>query len=138
MSLSLRLYFENPVGRILEHPDGYAVVQYHAGKRELDYLQAFLRHTGQLLQLRGWNRLLGDQRQMSPYTEEEGQWIVDYWLSHQNQGREVYGAVILPEDEFARLSVDLVEQEAKAAALTYRLFKNEADALVWLRQIPAA
>ncbi|AIZ63968.1 hypothetical protein PK28_10215 [Hymenobacter sp. DG25B] len=132
------MYFENPVGRIMEHPDEYAVIQYHAGERALDCLQAFLRHTGQLLRLHGWNRLLGDQRLMSPYTPEESQWIVEYWLAHQNQGQAVYGAVILPEDEFARLSVNQVMQEAQAAALTYRLFDNEAAAVAWLKQVPAA
>jgi hypothetical protein len=50
----------------------------------------------------------------------------------------VYGAVILPEDEFARLSVNQVMQEAQAAALTYRLFDNEAAAVAWLKQVPAA
>ncbi len=30
----------NPVGRVMEHPDGYAVVQYHAGPRKLHHLTA--------------------------------------------------------------------------------------------------
>ncbi|QIX60218.1 hypothetical protein FY528_01130 [Hymenobacter lutimineralis] len=131
---AMRLYFENPVGRVLEHPDGYAYIQYHPGPRKLHHLQAFLTHTSQLLRLRNWNKLLGDQRQMAPFTPEESEWIVDYWLSAKNQGSSVYGAVLLPEDVFARLSVNNMLQEAKAAALTYRMFSSEADAIVWLRQ----
>ncbi|MGY2134941.1 hypothetical protein ACW9KT_22105 [Hymenobacter sp. HD11105] len=61
------------MGRILEHPQGYARVEYHAGARDMAYLQAYLRHVGQLLQLRGWHKLLGDQRQLTPYTPEESQ-----------------------------------------------------------------
>jgi hypothetical protein len=132
----LRLYFENPVGRILEHPDGYAVVQYHAGKRKLHHLQAFLTHTGQLLERRGWAKLLGDQRLMAPFTDEEGQWILNHWLQASARGRDIYGAVLLPNDVFARLSVAQVMTEAKAAALTYRLFDSEAEAEAWLRQLP--
>ncbi|KUG08574.1 hypothetical protein [Solirubrum puertoriconensis] len=131
---ALRLYFENPVGRVLEHPDGYAVVQYHAGKRKLQHLQAFLTHTGRLMQLRNWNKLLGDQRLMSPFTEEESQWIVGYWLSQEQQNGNIYGAVLLPNDVFARLSVNNMMHEAKAAALTYRMFDSETDAVAWLRQ----
>ncbi|WP_400192680.1 hypothetical protein [Hymenobacter sp. B81] len=128
----MRLYFDNPVGRILEHPDGYAVLQYHPGPRKLAHLQAYLTHTGRLLQLRGWNKILGDQRLLSPFTEEESKWIVEYWLSPETQGREVYGAVLVPHDVFARLSVNNLLHEAKAAALTYRLFEHEPDAVEWL------
>jgi len=133
---ALRLYFENPVGRVLEHPDGYAVVQYHAGKRKLHHLQAFLTHTGQLLRRNGWNKLLGDQRLMTPFTEEESAWIVQHWLQASERGNEVYGAVLVPNDVFARLSVSQVMSEAKAAALTYRLFDTEEAAQDWLKQLP--
>lgn len=133
---ALRVYFENSVGRILEHPAGYALIQYHAGARELAYLQAFLRHVGQLLKLREWHKILGDHRVMTPYTEEESQWIVDYWLSYNNQGREIYGAVVVALDEWAQLPDSYRLQEAQAGAMTYRLFDDEATALTWLQQRP--
>lgn len=132
-----RLYFNNPVGRIMEHPDGYAHVIYEPGPRRLDYLQAFLTHVGQLLRLRGWHKIFGDQRLMTPYTPEESQWIVDYWLTAEQRGSTtIYGAVLLPQDAFARLSVSQVMTEAQAAALTYRQFDSEAAAHEWLRQVP--
>ncbi|WP_157780984.1 hypothetical protein [Hymenobacter sedentarius] len=132
-----RLYFNNPVGRVMEHPDGYAHVIYEPGARQLHHLQAFLTHTGQLLRLRGWHKLLGDQRQLAPYTPEESQWIVDYWLTAEQRGTHtIYGAVVLPQDVFARLSVSEIMSEAKAAALTYRLFDSEETAQDWLRQLP--
>ncbi|HEX8349395.1 MAG TPA: hypothetical protein VF598_05505 [Hymenobacter sp.] len=132
---TVRVYFENPVGRVLEHPDGYALVQYKPGKRQLYHLQAFLTHAGHLLQRRGWYKLLGDQRFMEPFTPEESAWIVDYWLTRARQGSEVYGAVVLPNDVFARLSVSQVINEAKAAAMTYRLFDNEDEAKAWLLEM---
>ncbi len=131
-----RLYFENPVGRLLEHPEGFAVFQYHPGKRKFADLQALLVHTRNLLERNQWHRMLGDQRLMAPFTEEESTWIVDYWLdaTRQRPGG-IYGAVILANDVFARLSMDQVMHEAKASALTYRLFDNEANAVAWLRQV---
>ncbi|MBC6989565.1 MULTISPECIES: hypothetical protein [Hymenobacter] len=131
-----RLYFANSVGSITEHPDGYAIVRYNAGPRQLDHLQAFLAHASQLLRSRNWHKMLGDQRLMSPYTPEEQAWIVDYWLMRQQtEGRAVYGAVVVPHDVFARLSLSQMMHEAQAAALTYRLFDEEEVAIAWLRQL---
>ena len=130
------VYFENSVGRILEHPDGYALIQYNAGDRRLDHLQAFLMHVGRLLSQRGWHRILADQRQMTAFTAEESAWIVDHWLGQNDQRPDqVHGAVILPQDAFASLSVSQVMYEAQAAALTYRLFAEEAEAQAWLRTV---
>lgn len=134
---SLRVYFENPVGRVMEHPSGYAYVTYNEGLRELGHLQAFLTHTGQLLRRQGWNRLLGDQRLMSPYTDGERSWILDYWIERTAEGSQIYGAVLLPHDVFARLSLSQMMNEAREAALTYRLFEDEDSAAAWLRQLPA-
>jgi hypothetical protein len=41
-----RLYLNNPVGRVLEHPDGYAHIIYEPGPRQLHHLQTFLTHAG--------------------------------------------------------------------------------------------
>ncbi|TGE25402.1 hypothetical protein E5K00_09495 [Hymenobacter aquaticus] len=131
-----RLYFENPVGRLLEHPTGYAIVEYNAGTRKLSDMQAFLTHASQLLQSRGWRKMLGDQHLMSPFTDDERAWIKDFWVSRTAAGSTIYGAVILPQDVFARLSLSLVMSEAQESALTYRLFDNEADATQWLAQLP--
>lgn len=135
-SSSAQLYFENNAGRLFEHIDGYVVFQYHAGKRTLADLQALLTHTSNLLDRNQWHRLLGDQRLMSPFTEEESTWITTYWLdgSRQRPGG-IYGAIILAHDVFARLAMTQVMHEAKASALTYRLFESEEKAVAWLRQV---
>ena len=129
----LPVYFQNPAGRVLEHPAGYAVFEYAPGKRQLSDLQALLVHTGQLLRRHQWNRLLGDQRRMSPFTEEESKWIVEYWLDPANQSPGgLYAAVLLAEDVFARLATAQLINDAKAAALTYHMFDNEQAAVAWL------
>lgn len=134
-STALRVYFENSVGRIAEHPDGYAYVTYNAGPRKMEHFQAFLIHVSQLLHRQGWRKLLGDQRLMSPFTEEERLWIMNYWLTRSTVGRQMYGAILVPQDVFARLSVSQMISEAREAALTYRLFDNEFEASSWLRQL---
>ncbi len=135
MLATLTIYFENAAGRLLEHPDGYVVFRYYAGKRKFIDLQALFVHTRNLLQRNNWHRLLGDQRLMAPFTPEESAWIVSYWLdgTHQRSGG-LYGAVLLANDVFARLSMGQVMHEAKASALTYRLFDNEVEAVSWLLQ----
>jgi len=136
-SASLSLYFENAAGRLLEHPDHYVVFQYHAGKRKFTDLQALLTHTGILLRRNNWHKLLGDQRLMVPFTEEESKWIVEYWLDGpQQRDGGLYGAILVAHDVFARLSMSQIMHEAQAASLTYRLFENEKEATTWLRQLP--
>jgi hypothetical protein len=134
---TLRFYFENSVGRLLENSKGYAVVEYKAGARKLNDLQALLTHASRLLARNGWNKLLGDQRLMSPFTPEESKWLTEYWLSAaQLHTDSVYGAVLLPHDVFARLSVSQLMHDAKASAMTYRLFEDLAAAEQWLVQLP--
>ena len=132
----LTIYFENNVATVCEHPAGYVVFTYKPGKRAFAELQAVLTHLGNLLRRRDWYRILGDQRAMSPFTEQENAWIVDYWLdvTRQRPGG-LYAAVLLAEDVFARLAATQLRFENKQAALTYRLFENEAEAAAWLRQL---
>lgn len=70
-AFSPKLFFENPAGRLLEHPNGYVVFQYHPGKRKLSDLQTLLTHTHNLLDRNMWHRMLCDQRLMAPFTAEE-------------------------------------------------------------------
>jgi hypothetical protein len=102
----LRVYFENPVGRLLEQPvGGYLVVEYHNGPRKLSDLQAFLTQAGELLALRGWDRLIADQGQMPAFTQEEAEWVSQYWLNRTQQRTDLlHGAMLLPHDVFERLS----------------------------------
>jgi hypothetical protein len=134
---TLRLYFENAVGRLLENPKGYLVVEYKSGPRKLSDLQAFLHHASQALTRNNWHKMLGDQHLMSPFTPEESQWITEYWLSATHvRTTTVYGAVLLSHDVFARLSMSQLMHDAKASAMTYRLFEDLVAAEQWLVQLP--
>jgi hypothetical protein len=101
-----RVFFENPVGRLLEQPvGGYLVVEYYNGPRKLSDLQAFLTQAGQVLALRGWDRLIADQGQMPAFTPEETEWVSQYWFTRTQQRTDLlHGAMLLPHDVFKRLS----------------------------------
>lgn len=124
-------YFQNPVGRLLEHPRGYALVEYRPGPRQLSDLQGLLAQLVRLLTQRGWDRVLADQRLMQPYTPEESEWIRGNWLT---RGIVFRGAILLPQDVFARLASSQLVHEAKAASLSYRMFEEPAAAETWLLQ----
>ena len=102
----LRTYFENPVGRLLEHPVGdYIVVEYGTGPRQLSELQAFLTEAGQLLAQRGWDKLRSHKGMMPAFTQEETKWVTDYWFTGmQRRPDMLYGAMLLPHEVFASLS----------------------------------
>lgn len=99
-------YFENPVGRLLEHPAGhYISVEYHDGPRQLSELQAFLTHAGLLLARCGWDKLLGQQGLMGAFTPEEIEWAAGYWRTKTAQPIALlYGALLLPHEVFLHLS----------------------------------
>jgi hypothetical protein len=132
----LPLYFENPIGRLYEHPDGYVVIDYNAGARQLREFQAFLNHLEHLLKRRGWNKMLANQRLLAPFTDEERSWIKEQWLqvSHALQ-REMVAAVLLPEDVFARLAMSTLMQGAREGVLLYQVFNDAQEAAAWLRQV---
>jgi len=132
----LPVYFQNAVGRLLEHPAGYVVFQYHAGKRALADFRALLTHTGQLLRRNRWHRILADQRRMTPFTEQETAWVTTFWLDPANQPPGgLHAAVMLADDVFARLATNMMRETLQSAALTYRLFKDESTAAAWLVQV---
>ncbi|WP_139921886.1 hypothetical protein [Hymenobacter sp. DG01] len=132
----LPLYYENPIGRLYEHPDGYVVVDYNAGQRQFNTFQAFLNHLENLLKRRGWNKMLANQRLLTPFSPEESHWIREQWLtvSHALQ-REMIAAVLLPQDVFARLSMsNLMQGVQREGVLVYRVFNDAQQAAAWLGQ----
>ncbi len=101
----LHTYFENPVGRLLEHPvEHYILVEYSTGPRQLTELQAFLNQAGQLLAQRGWDKLHSHQGMMGAFTQEEIAWITEYWSTKKHHPTDLYGAMLLPHEVFAHLS----------------------------------
>jgi hypothetical protein len=101
----LHTYFENAVGRLLEHPvEQYVLVEYRTGPRQLSELQAFLNQAGQLLAQRGWDNVQRHEGMMAAFTPAELAWITEYWSSKTHRPTDLYSAMLLPHDIFAQLS----------------------------------
>ena len=126
-----QLYFENAMGRLYAHPDGYALLRYHASARSLLDVQEGLIHVGRLLQRRGWHKLLSDQRQLLPFTENEQALILDYWQARHFTMGPTIGAVLPSPDTLTHHSFTHIWEQARGA-LRYRLFDDEAEAAAWL------
>ncbi|OGX87920.1 hypothetical protein BEN47_10355 [Hymenobacter lapidarius] len=131
-----RLYFENAVGRLYEHPDGYALFQYNDGKRTLSELQGLLSHLRNVLERNRWYRFLTDQRQLAPFTPEEIDWLVGHWRDTAAQHPAgLYGAVVMSHNVFTRLAMGQIVQQANTATMHFRRFETEAEATTWLAQV---
>ncbi len=101
----LHTHFENPVGRVLEHPiEHYIRVEYSAGPRQAGELQAFLNCAGALLAQRGWDKLQHHEGSMAALTPEEVTSISNYWATQRHSPTDLYGAMLLPHEVFAQLS----------------------------------
>ncbi|MBF9236207.1 hypothetical protein I2I05_02250 [Hymenobacter sp. BT683] len=127
------LYFENANGRIWEEPEGYLRLEYRPGPREILQFRALLTHVAQALSRRNWDKILVDQRDMAPFSPAEQAWMTNEWLPYavQNHGYR-YGAVLVANNVFARLSMNQLVMATRNLAHTYRTFEAEAPAMVWL------
>ncbi|TGE04789.1 hypothetical protein [Hymenobacter fodinae] len=133
----LPLYFENPTGRLYEHPDGYAILTYNRAPRQLATFQAFLQHLENLLKRHGWNKILADHRQMTPFTQEEQTFLHEHWLllSHTVQ-KGMFSAVLIPDEPLAQLPAEQqTPHPMRVGELTYHLFTQVEPATAWLRSL---
>ncbi|AWM34296.1 hypothetical protein [Hymenobacter nivis] len=133
------VYFENAVGRVWEEPLHYLRLDYYAAPREEVAFRALLTHALHALVRRGWGKMLIDQRKMAPYSDAERAWMLDEWLPRAiREGGYRYGAVVLAENPFARVSMTRLSLAARELGNTYKTFDTEADAAAWLTQAVVA
>ncbi|UOQ97795.1 hypothetical protein MUN81_21530 [Hymenobacter sp. 5317J-9] len=127
------LYFENSIGRIWEEPEGYVRLEYRAGVREPVQFRAMLTHLAQAMGRHRWSKALIDQREMTPFTPAELDWMANEWLpSAVRECGYRYGAALVAHDVFARLAMNQLVMASRGLAHTYRTFESEADAVAWL------
>ena len=127
------LYFENAAGRVWEEPLNYLRLEYRAGPREEIVFRALFTHVLRAMQRRGWGKMLIDQRKMSPLSDAERTWMVDEWLPRAvSEANYRYGAVVLAEDVFARVSMTRLSMASRDLGKIYKTFGTEAEATNWL------
>lgn len=114
---TLPLYFENAAGQVREHPAGYGVICYTAGKREPGTFEELGTRLGQLLLARRWNRFLSDQRLLAPLTETEKAWTTDHWVNQATlRPAHLREAILTAGDVFTRLSLAQILNQAATTA----------------------
>ncbi|UOQ69868.1 hypothetical protein [Hymenobacter volaticus] len=107
-------YFENAIGRITEHPEGYAFVLYYNVPRQLNDLRALLMHLGQLLLRRGWHRILVDMYSIQPLTEPEKAMLAKEWYGGViARPQRICTAFIMAKDAVTRLSIREIQIYAR-------------------------
>jgi hypothetical protein len=132
------LYFENATGQVRENPAGYVVVSYSAGKRTIAEFNTLLTKAGQLLLARKWQRMLSDQRLMATFTEEEKVWSAEHWLGQRiARPTQLWVAMLVPLDVFARLSIAQVLSQATPGTVNYQPFTQEQAAHDYLIKLSA-
>ncbi|WP_375416053.1 hypothetical protein [uncultured Hymenobacter sp.] len=130
---SRTIYFENQAGRIWEEPADYLRLDYRAGARSAEQLQALLTHLLRALVRRGWHRALINQQEMVPFSVAEQAWLVEQWLPRAVlEGGYRRGAVLVAQNGLARLAMTTVVAATRHLPHTYQTFELEADALAWL------
>ena len=132
---SLPLYFENAAGQVREHPAGYGIICYHAGKRPADSFAELGSKIGQLLVARKWGRFISDQRVLAPLTEAEKTWVTEFWIGQRvPRPAHLTEALLVASDVFTRLSMAQILNQTSSAAgsLTIQYFDKEDAAQAWL------
>ncbi|MDQ2794286.1 MAG: hypothetical protein M3Y12_09815 [Bacteroidota bacterium] len=129
----LPVIFSNAAGELCEHPAGYALIRYRAGKRLAGDLAGMLTQAGTLLLRRGWANLLSDTRQMGTLTEAEKAWVVAHWQGRQiARPAHVRVAMLMPLDVFSRLAVGQVQVGVLPGNIQYKNFGEAAEAHAFL------
>ncbi|GAB2857469.1 hypothetical protein GCM10027044_16720 [Hymenobacter ruber] len=127
------LYFENSAGRIWEEPAGFIRLEYRAGVREAVQFRALLTHAAQAMKRRNWDKMLVDQRDMSPFNPSEQDWMTNEWLPravHESGYR--YGAIVVAHNVFTRLATNQFIMASRSLPHTYRTFEADDAAAAWL------
>ncbi|GAB2465115.1 hypothetical protein GCM10011375_35010 [Hymenobacter qilianensis] len=133
ISNSYHIYYENPVGRAVNDPLGFARLMYQAGSRPEDDFKALLNNVTKLMARREDGCLLVDQRLMSPFTPEEQEYVIQQWLPRLvEKGGYRYGAVLVAQNVFARLATSTIIAAVRDLSITYQYFEQEAEAVNWL------
>jgi hypothetical protein len=132
------LLFTNAAGRLLADPAGFLRTTWATPPRTLADTQALFTSMSTALHQRGWCRILINQVTMRPFSPAEQQWISQQWLPLAVRSGYRYGAVVVATDIYTRLATAFITTSVSGLPLRYRSFDQEAEAIAWLRQQPAA
>jgi hypothetical protein len=128
--------YSNPAGTMLAHSAGYAEMRYEPGTLRIADLHDLLTRLGELLQQRGWHKVLLNGQHLTGMPDPVKQWAHANWLTPViARPAELRQATLVPADVFGRLAL----QELQAGVGTSyhnRNFADEAAAHDYLSNLP--
>jgi len=136
MAAALPVLFQNHAGQLAADPAGFLRLTWAATPRTLADTQALLGHVTQSLRARGWDKVLGNQTAMLPFSTAEQQWVSQHWLPEAVQvGGYRYGAIVVSADTYARLATAYITTNVGGLPMRYRSFDNAEQAITWLQRV---
>lgn len=82
--------------------------------------------------------LLIDPRKAEPLLEEDIEWLMTDWTPRVAQHSIKYIAVLTPEDEWSKISVDMLKENKEyqeRSGGTHKYFLQHESALAWLHDV---
>jgi hypothetical protein len=125
--------FENEAARLLRHPAGFLHLTWGPGSASSTATRAVFEHLLRELRATGYGKVLSDQRQLAPPSDEDTAWYVLDWLPRALTQGYRYCAIISATHLFARLALHSIRQQAmRDSSLVYQHFDQEDLAFDWL------
>jgi hypothetical protein len=82
--------------------------------------------------------LLIDPRKAEALLEADIEWLMNDWTPRVAQQRIRYLAVLIPDDEWARVSVDILQNNVdfqENSGVSHKYFQYDEPALTWLKNV---
>jgi hypothetical protein len=129
------LRFTNAVASVQADPEGYAVMRWRPGPRQLADYQEAMNVLLRVIRALGTGKALVDHLHITAFSEEERHWIATHWLPRAVvQGNYRYAALLAQPHTVTWLVLQGQQLLAWPEAPTVQLFTEEAEAREWLRQ----
>ena len=129
------LYFENPVGRLYYHPEGYVRLAWLPDRLPLAAIQAFYEQVLALLLRTRSHLILSDHGQRAPLPTEAQSWLTTNWIPRvMAQAQARHCAIVEGANPIHRLSTQSIVSAAPVN-FTFKRFDSVADAAAWLLSV---
>ncbi|OON67858.1 hypothetical protein [Hymenobacter sp. CRA2] len=131
---SASLYFANAAAEVQPDPEGFALMRWQPGPRQLSDYQDAMNALLRVIRAVGTGKALVDHLRIAPLTEAEQHWVATNWLPRAVvQGNYRYAALLSTAEAMAWLNRLDPQLLGWPQAPTYMVFDNEQKARAWLR-----
>lgn len=136
------VYYCLPAGELWVRPAGYIHLVWGPGSQDSAAARVVFEELLRLLQVTGCGKLLTDQRQRFPATEEYMGWLLADWLTQVGAGRYLkWVAIVTAKPLDLRLqAIDVGAEAQRRYGIISRFFSFPEVASQWLQEpeLPAS